>query len=79
MITWLVVASIVFTLIGALLLWFESLAYWIWLFIGWINSLFNSFQYIGADCHLILTIQTLFYVWVPVLIVLSIRNKVKLA
>lgn len=73
----LVVASIVFTLLGAIVLGASNIAYWLWIFIGAINSIFNSFQYIGASCELILTFQTTFYVAFPIFIILFIWNKVK--
>ena len=77
MITSLLVASIIFVIIGAILLWINSLSYGIGLFVGAINSLFHSFQYIGADCSLINSFQIMFYVGVPVFLVLYFRNHLK--
>ena len=77
MITSLLVASIIFIIIGAILLGINSLSYGIGLFVGAINSLFHSFQYIGASCNLINAFQYMFYIGVPVFLVLYFRNHLK--
>lgn len=73
----LVKLSIIFIIIALLILWLSDLWYFIWLLVWWFNSLFNSFQYIGADCSLIQTVKSMF-VWVPiVLLILLIYKSLK--